>query len=274
MPAPRTSRSSSPSATRPATGATSWSGRASPMPTIARQLNEGFVCVKVDREERPDVDEIYMTATQLITRSGGWPNSRLPDPRPQAVLRGDLLPAQGRHGPARLSARAAGAAGGVALQAPRAARSRPRLVARGDAAASRGRRRPGPVAARRRRWRARCRPASPPASTRSGAASVPRPSSRRRRTSSSSSSAPRDDRGARDARDHARPHGPRGPAGPAGRRLPSLLDRRGVAGAALREDAVRQRLARVAVRGGGALAPGAGFGRVARARRSTSCCAR
>ena len=44
-------------------------------PEIARQMNEGFVCVKVDREERPDVDEVYMAATQLISRAGGWPNS-------------------------------------------------------------------------------------------------------------------------------------------------------------------------------------------------------
>jgi uncharacterized protein YyaL (SSP411 family) len=44
-------------------------------PEIARQMNEGFVSIKLDREERPDLDEIYMTATQLITRSGGWPNS-------------------------------------------------------------------------------------------------------------------------------------------------------------------------------------------------------
>ena len=42
---------------------------------IARQLNEGFVSIKLDREERPDHDEIYMAATQLMTRSGGWPNS-------------------------------------------------------------------------------------------------------------------------------------------------------------------------------------------------------
>jgi uncharacterized protein YyaL (SSP411 family) len=42
---------------------------------VAAQLNEGFVSVKLDREERPDLDEIYMTATQLLTRSGGWPNS-------------------------------------------------------------------------------------------------------------------------------------------------------------------------------------------------------
>ncbi|MEM6854628.1 MAG: thioredoxin domain-containing protein [Planctomycetota bacterium] len=44
-------------------------------PTIARQMNDQFVCVKVDREERPDVDDIYMTATQLLTGSGGWPMS-------------------------------------------------------------------------------------------------------------------------------------------------------------------------------------------------------
>ena len=40
-----------------------------------QQLNDGFVSIKLDREERPDLDEIYMAATQLITRSGGWPNS-------------------------------------------------------------------------------------------------------------------------------------------------------------------------------------------------------
>ena len=44
-------------------------------PAIASRLNEGFVAVKLDREERPDLDEIYMAATQLLTRSGGWPNS-------------------------------------------------------------------------------------------------------------------------------------------------------------------------------------------------------
>ena len=44
-------------------------------PAIAQQMNEHFVNVKVDREERPDVDDIYMTATQLMTRHGGWPMS-------------------------------------------------------------------------------------------------------------------------------------------------------------------------------------------------------
>ncbi len=44
-------------------------------PEIARELNEHFVSIKLDREERPDLDEIYMAATQLLTQAGGWPNS-------------------------------------------------------------------------------------------------------------------------------------------------------------------------------------------------------
>jgi hypothetical protein len=52
---------------------------------IARVLNQRFVCIKVDREQRPDVDEVYMTAVQLMTRSSaGWPLSAFltPDGRP------------------------------------------------------------------------------------------------------------------------------------------------------------------------------------------------
>src|ERR1051325_498809 len=42
-------------------------------PEIAALMNEQFVCVKVDREERPDVDAIYMEAAQAMTGRGGWP---------------------------------------------------------------------------------------------------------------------------------------------------------------------------------------------------------
>jgi uncharacterized protein YyaL (SSP411 family) len=51
---------------------------------VAKLMNDNFVCIKVDREERPDVDQIYMTAAQLITGSGGWPLNvlALPDARP------------------------------------------------------------------------------------------------------------------------------------------------------------------------------------------------
>ncbi len=41
--------------------------------SIARLMNENFVNIKVDREERPDLDQIYMTAVQMMTRHGGWP---------------------------------------------------------------------------------------------------------------------------------------------------------------------------------------------------------
>ena len=40
---------------------------------VAQVMNDRFVCVKVDREERPDVDQVYMSAVQLMTGQGGWP---------------------------------------------------------------------------------------------------------------------------------------------------------------------------------------------------------
>jgi len=50
----------------------------------AALLNEAFVCVKVDREERPDLDHLYMTVCQMLTGSGGWPLTLIltPDRRP------------------------------------------------------------------------------------------------------------------------------------------------------------------------------------------------
>jgi hypothetical protein len=51
---------------------------------VASFMNQHFVCIKVDREERPDVDKIYMDAVQILTGSGGWPLNAfaLPDGRP------------------------------------------------------------------------------------------------------------------------------------------------------------------------------------------------
>jgi len=51
---------------------------------IARLMNKHFVCIKVDREERPDVDRVYMEAVQMINQHGGWPLNAfcLPDGRP------------------------------------------------------------------------------------------------------------------------------------------------------------------------------------------------
>ena len=51
---------------------------------VAKIMNENFICIKVDREERPDVDQIYMTAVQLMNQRGGWPLNciALPDGKP------------------------------------------------------------------------------------------------------------------------------------------------------------------------------------------------
>ena len=59
---------------------------------VAKIMNDYFVCIKVDREERPDVDHIYMNAVQLMTGSGGWPLNcfTLPDGRP--VYGGTFFP--------------------------------------------------------------------------------------------------------------------------------------------------------------------------------------
>ncbi|WP_034058063.1 thioredoxin domain-containing protein [Lacinutrix jangbogonensis] len=52
--------------------------------SVAKIMNDNFISIKVDREERPDVDQIYMSAVQLMTGSGGWPLNciALPDGRP------------------------------------------------------------------------------------------------------------------------------------------------------------------------------------------------
>ncbi|MBI9100482.1 MAG: thioredoxin domain-containing protein, partial [Spirochaetaceae bacterium] len=51
---------------------------------VARFMNDNFIAIKVDREERPDIDRIYMDALQLLTGRGGWPLNcmALPDGRP------------------------------------------------------------------------------------------------------------------------------------------------------------------------------------------------
>ncbi len=67
-------------------------------PEIARQLNQHFVSIKLDREERPDLDEIYMTATQLLTQQGGWPNSLFLSHDGKPFFAGTYFPPDDRHG--------------------------------------------------------------------------------------------------------------------------------------------------------------------------------
>ena len=64
----------------------------------AKYLNEHFVCIKVDREERPDVDKVYMTFVQATTGSGGWPMSVWLTPDLKPFLGGTYFPPQDRGG--------------------------------------------------------------------------------------------------------------------------------------------------------------------------------
>ena len=59
---------------------------------IAAILNKYFVAIKVDRERRPDVDETYMIATQIITKAGGWPNSLFLTPDLKPFFAGTYFP--------------------------------------------------------------------------------------------------------------------------------------------------------------------------------------
>ncbi|MEA2271773.1 MAG: uncharacterized protein QOI98_481 [Solirubrobacteraceae bacterium] len=64
----------------------------------ARLMNERFVCVKVDREERPDVDAIYMEAIQSMTGQGGWPLNVFITPEQVPFFGGTYFPPEPRHG--------------------------------------------------------------------------------------------------------------------------------------------------------------------------------
>ncbi len=67
---------------------------------VARVMNEHFVCIKVDREERPDLDKIYQTAHQILTqRAGGWPLTMFLSPHDQLpFFGGTYFPKTARHG--------------------------------------------------------------------------------------------------------------------------------------------------------------------------------
>jgi uncharacterized protein YyaL (SSP411 family) len=67
-------------------------------PETAALMNESFVCVKVDREERPDVDAIYMDAVQAMTGHGGWPLNAFLTPDGVPFYAGTYYPPQPRHG--------------------------------------------------------------------------------------------------------------------------------------------------------------------------------
>ena len=65
---------------------------------VAQLMNETFVCIKVDREERPDIDHIYMSACQAMTGSGGWPLTIVMTPDQKPFFAGTYFPKTGRFG--------------------------------------------------------------------------------------------------------------------------------------------------------------------------------
>ena len=64
----------------------------------AALMNEHFVSIKVDREERPDLDAIYMQATQAMTGHGGWPMTVFLTPDGEPFYGGTYFPPEDRHG--------------------------------------------------------------------------------------------------------------------------------------------------------------------------------
>ncbi|MFQ5823754.1 MAG: thioredoxin domain-containing protein [bacterium] len=65
-------------------------------PEVARLMNETFVCIKVDREERPDIDNIYMAVCQAMTGSGGWPLTIIMTPDKKPFFAGTYFPKESR----------------------------------------------------------------------------------------------------------------------------------------------------------------------------------
>ncbi|HUC39099.1 MAG TPA: thioredoxin domain-containing protein [Candidatus Acidoferrum sp.] len=63
---------------------------------VARMMNKAFVCIKVDREERPDVDSVYMKACQMVTGNGGWPLTIVATPDKKPFFVATYLPKEPR----------------------------------------------------------------------------------------------------------------------------------------------------------------------------------
>ena len=218
---------------------------------VAALLNERFVPVKVDREERPDVDQVYMRACQALTGRGGWPLTLLLDAEGRPFYAATYLPkrSHGVHPGFSTSwphRRASGASG------PTMWRGRP------PASWKPSERRPVGERAGGRRAGARGLRgggggAGAPASTKSTGGSAP-PRSSRPPTSSPSCFARHrrtgDARALAHGLRHARRHAGRRHLGPPGGRVPPLLHRRALARPPLRENALRPGGARRRVRRG------------------------
>ena len=235
---------------------------------VARYVNANYICIKVDREERPDLDALYMQALVAMTGSGGWPMTIVADARSPPGVRRHVHAAR----PQLLGDARAAPRDGSRAARRRRARDSTQALAHDDRATRVRPALPGPDAIVRgaRALAARfdpqyggfgARPQVPERARPRAAAALP-PPHRATRARSSMVDA------------HARRDGGRRHPRSARRRLPSLRDRSPVARAALREDAVRQRAARDRLHRGRAGHRPRRLRARSRARRSTTCCAR
>ncbi len=192
----RTSRSSSASGTPPVTGAIVMAQESFEDEKIAAILNEKFVPIKVDREERPDLDEIYMKAVTTLTGQGGWPLSVFLTPDLKPFYGGTYFPPVPRHGlpgfPEVLNF-IADTWKTKRQEVVQSSEEITKAISDGYALKARGR-------SRRSCWTTPTRSSSPP-TTRSSGGSAARRSSRSRATSGSScATTPGRARGPRSAR--------------------------------------------------------------------------
>jgi uncharacterized protein YyaL (SSP411 family) len=67
-------------------------------PLVAALMNEAFINIKVDREERPDIDQVYMTVCQMLTGGGGWPLTIIMSPDKEPFYAATYVPRESRHG--------------------------------------------------------------------------------------------------------------------------------------------------------------------------------
>ena len=200
-------------------------------------INDNFVAIKVDREERPDVDAVYMQATQALTGQGGWPMSVFLTPDRLPFYAGTYFPPAPRHGLPAFSAGAGGDQRGLDAAAGRGADQRRDRSSRSFAERPLGRgcRRADHRGRLRRRGRAAAGEFDPEHGGFGGAPKFP--------PSMVLEALLRDggEPAMIDGRADLRRDGPRRHLRPAGRRIRPLQRRRRLGGAALREDALRQR---------------------------------
>ncbi len=202
----------------------------------AALMNDRFVCIKVDREERPDVDAIYMDAVQAMTGHGGWPLNAFLTPEGVPFYAGTYFPPEQRQGMPSWRMVLDGVARAWADQRDEIASTTDQVVARLRSSAELERARGG---GRRVGARSGARAAAPGLRRRARRlgrrAEVPGRADDR---------VPAAARRAPDGAAHAAADGRRRHLRPDRRRLRALLGRRPLDRPALREDAVRQRAAR------------------------------